>query len=209
MKLLIASNNRHKFQEISPSFDMIGIECLMPSQLQLALPEEIECHPTYQENAKAKVRYFLSAPTDGILGDDSGLEVHVLQDKPGIHSARFAGTGREEDNRHYLLEMLKNVPFPDRKARFICVLCLYWLGKFYFFEGTVDGIILEKETGDKGFGYDSLFYIPSLDKTFAEMTQQEKLKLSHRGKALEKCIAYLRNQSIPKVGVEPTRGCPH
>ncbi|MDD4664090.1 MAG: non-canonical purine NTP pyrophosphatase, partial [Caldisericia bacterium] len=95
MKLLIASNNQHKYQELSPSFQSIGIDCVMPVELQLSLPQEVECYSTYQENAKAKVEHFLHVEVDGVLGDDSGLEVKALNRLPGIHSARFAGTGRE------------------------------------------------------------------------------------------------------------------
>jgi len=192
MKLLIASNNRHKYQELSPSFQSIGIDCVMPVELHLSLPQEVECYSTYQENARAKVAHFSHAPVEAVLGDDSGLEVKALNGLPGIHSARFAGTGREEDNRKYLLERMALCPYEQREARFICVLCLLWKGQTYFFEGTVEGIILEKEIGTNGFGYDPLFFIPSLGKTFSQITPEQKLAISHRGRALEKCIHFLK-----------------
>jgi len=194
MKLLIASNNRHKYRELAPSFQSIGIDCIMPVDLQLSLPQEVECYSTYQENARAKVEHFSQAPAEGVLGDDSGLEVKALNGLPGIHSARFAGTGREEDNRKYLLERMALYAYEQREARFICVLCLLWKGQTYFFEGTVEGIILEKEIGTNGFGYDPLFYIPSLGKTFSQITPEQKLAISHRGRALEKCIQFLRHK---------------
>lgn len=209
MRLLIASNNHHKFQELSPSFQSIGIECVMPEQLHLSLPQEVEQYTTYRENAKAKTNHFRDAQMDGVLGDDSGLEVTALQGEPGLHSARFAGTGLEEDNRKLLLERMVKIPYDQREAKFVCVLCLLWKQQFHFFEGEVKGVILEHEIGKNGFGYDPLFYIPSLKKTFSQITPEQKLALSHRGKALEKCIEFLRNQLIPKVGLEPTRGCPH
>ena len=191
MKLLIASNNMHKFKELSPSLERLGFHCFTPDQLNIRLPQEVECYDSYQDNARSKVQALLHAPVDAILGDDSGLEVMALGNQPGLHSARYAGTGKEEDNRAFLLQQLHGIPFSDRQARFICLLCLWFQHQFYFFEGCVDGYILEQEVGTNGFGYDPLFYLPSLQKTFSQISQEQKFQLSHRGRAMEKCICFL------------------
>jgi len=191
MKLLIASNNLHKFKELSPSLERLGFQCFTPDQLNIRLPQEVECFDSYKDNARSKVQALLHAPVDAILGDDSGLEVMALGNQPGLHSARYAGTGREEDNRTFLLQQLHGIPFENRQARFICLLCLWFQHQFYFFEGSVDGFILEQEVGSNGFGYDPLFYLPSLQKTFSQISQEQKFLLSHRGKAMEKCICFL------------------
>ena len=100
MKLLIASNNLHKFKELSPSLERLGFQCFTPDQLNIRLPQEVECFDSYKDNARSKVQALLHAPVDAILGDDSGLEVMALGNQPGLHSARY-GTGREEDNRTF------------------------------------------------------------------------------------------------------------
>lgn len=190
MKLLIASNNHHKFKELSPPLEQEGFQCWMPDQVGIHLPQEVECYETYHQNARSKVEALLQAPVDAILADDSGLEVMALGNQPGIHSARYAGTGKEEDNRAYLLGKLQGIPYEERKARFICVLCVWFHHQLHFFEGSVSGYILEHETGTMGFGYDPLFYVPSIQKTFAQISPEEKFQLSHRGKAMEKCIRF-------------------
>ena len=121
------------------------------------------------------------------MADDSGLEVEYLNKGPGVFSARYAGEhGNDDKNNEKLLEKLKDVKENDRNAEFICSIALVdWTGKELFIEGRCKGIIAEKKQGNDGFGYDPLFYIPRLNKTFAQLTPEEKNRISHRGIALK------------------------
>ena len=123
-----------------------------------------------------------------MIADDSGLEVGILDGKPGVHSARFAGVegpDRDRANNRKLLEMLADVPMEKRTARFCCSLCLCRPGEVVFeVEGQMEGLIIDRPRGDNGFGYDPIFYLPEFDKTVAELSAGEKNEISHRGKAL-------------------------
>src|SRR5699024_2809411 len=120
-----------------------------------------------------------------VLADDSGLEVEALNNEPGIYSARYAGEhGNDQKNNEKLLKELKNVPKEERKANFHCTLVLVGPGRDpLFVEGNINGFILFSPKGENGFGYDPLFYIPSLEKSMGELTEAEKNKISHRAKA--------------------------
>lgn len=191
MRLVLATNNRGKVRELK---ELLGaMEILSLADFQ-ELPEVEEDGTTFAENAIKKART-IAALTDCIaLADDSGLEVDYLNGQPGIYSARFAGTDKDDQaNNHKLLQLLAGVPHQLRTARFRCVIAIATpLGEVYTAEGTCAGIIGTEPAGDDGFGYDPLFYIPNEGKTFAQLDLATKNKLSHRGQALIKAKQILK-----------------
>ena len=156
-------------------------------------PDIIEEGITFQENALKKAKELSLFLNKTVIADDSGLEVFSLDNEPGVFSARYAGEDKSySDNNELLLKNLKGIK--DRKARFITVICLYSVDKDpVFFEDYLYGEISETYAGSNGFGYDPIFYVPSLMKNLAEVNLNEKNKISHRGKCLAKLILYLKN----------------
>lgn len=156
------------------------------------LPEETG--ETYAANALLKAR--AAARLTGILalGDDSGLEVDALGCGPGVRSARFGGAGLNDAGRcRRLLDALQGVPAAGRRARFRCVIALVDpAGPEHLVEGIADGVILDAPRGDRGFGYDPLFFFPPLGRTFAELSEEEKAGVSHRGRAVAAAGRLLR-----------------
>lgn len=185
-KLIIASNNNHKISEIRAMLDEFGI--VAASLKESGINVEIdETGTTFMENARLKARGIYEISSDSmVLSDDSGLEVYALNGAPGVYSARFAGEhGNDKENRKKILEMLKDVPYEKRGARFVCTMVLIVdNNKAIEVTGTIEGIIGYEEVGDNGFGYDSLFIVPNLNKTFAELSASEKNSISHRSRAL-------------------------
>jgi XTP/dITP diphosphohydrolase len=153
----------------------------------------VEDGKTFEENAKKKAKeiyeYLLERKDSNfiVLADDSGLEVNYLNGEPGIYSARYAGEhGNDSKNNEKLLNKLKGVLKSNRGAKFICQLAMFTdKGEYFKVTGEVEGYIIEELHGDGGFGYDPLFFYEPLDKTFAELTSEEKNEISHRGKALK------------------------
>lgn len=190
MTLAIATNNKHKLQEIREILkgnfdDMLSLE-------ELGIDVEIEeTGKTLEENALIKARTICRICGLPALADDTGLMVDALDGAPGVYSARFAGEEHNDaNNRAYLLEKMKN--HKNRKAHFSTVIALcYPNGDFITSIGRVEGEILQEERGYDGFGYDSLFYSYELDKTFAQATPQEKNSVSHRSRALRALIRKL------------------
>ena len=186
MRLIVASNNQNKIREIKKILQNKVEEVISLKDAGIFVDVE-ETGKTFQENALLKataIRNLLKDKSFAVLADDSGLEVEVLNGAPGIFSARFAGENKNDsDNRKKLLTLLKNQK--NRKARFVCALVLINEndGKISV-TATSDGEITEKEIGDNGFGYDSLFYSYDLKKTFAEASDDEKNSVSHRARAL-------------------------
>jgi XTP/dITP diphosphohydrolase len=186
MKILVATNNRHKVEEFKSLLKPEGITVLgladMPKKLSVK-----ETGATFLENALLKGSAAFSLFGLPTVADDSGLEVYALDNKPGVLSSRFAGEkASDADNNRKLLELMKDIPEGQRKARFVCAAVFVTGEKVTAFaEGTVDGEILFAPTGSNGFGYDPLFYYAPLKKTFAEMTMEEKNRLSHRSKAAQ------------------------
>ncbi len=164
------------------------------NEIGINLPENLEIFHDYKGNALAKAKYIFDRTGFPVLADDSGLEVDALEGKPGIHSARYAPEGNDHANRDLLLDHLKGLPLDQRKASFVCVLCWICSSGTYFFEGRSHGLILDKTIGNKGFGYDPIFFDPQLKKTYAELCFEEKMGVSHRGKALEKWIHFLTTE---------------
>jgi len=188
----MATRNRGKVLELMKLLEGLDVEVLGPDDFPL-LPEVEERGETFLENASIKA--LAGARASGLLAvaDDSGLEVDALQGLPGVRSARFAGEPPDDDqNNLKLLTMLEGVPLQQRTARFISVVAVAEPGgRVYTAEGKCEGLILEGPRGNGGFGYDPLFYVPELGKTFAEMTVEEKNMVSHRGKALQEARSIL------------------
>lgn len=190
--LVLASNNKGKITEFERLLAAFDIKVVPMSHFE-NIGEIEERGTTFKENALIKARQVAAKSGYVSLADDSGLEVDYLQGAPGIYSARFAGEPKsDERNNEKLLDMLKGVPAEERGARFKCSIAIVVpAGKEYIVEESCEGIILEKARGAGGFGYDPLFYLPFLDKSFAQLDMKEKNKISHRGKALAKSLQFM------------------
>ena len=181
MKLLIGSNNRHKLDEIRailPEFEWV-------TPAELGIEAEIdETGTTFQENAALKAKAFAERSGLVTVADDSGLAVDALDGRPGVYSHRFCpkAGATDQDRRLYLIGRLSEFPKPWT-ARFISCAALYdpTRGDERTVLGTVEGEVLDADRGENGFGYDAIFYVPALGKTFAELSEVEKNAISHRG----------------------------
>ena len=155
-------------------------------------PHIIEDGNSFSENAAIKAQICYRAFQQPIFADDSGLEVPALNNEPGIFSARYAGPHSDYNANNYLLiSKMKNFSGSQRKARFVCTICYMDETGSYFFSGATTGFILNSFQGGSGFGYDPLFFLPRLNKTFAELSLEEKNTYSHRGKAVRKLLKFL------------------
>ena len=198
-KLVIASNNEGKIKEIKRILKELPLEVLSLRDMGIDIDVE-EDGFTFEENAKKKsveiYKELIRRENKDfiVMSDDSGLEVDYLKGEPGVFSARYAGEhGNDKKNNEKLLLNLKGVKEEDRKARFVCQLALINdKNEYRGIRGTVDGYILESEKGDGGFGYDPLFFFKPLNKSFGELTMEEKNKISHRGVALEEAKEVLK-----------------
>lgn len=188
MKLIFATNNQHKIDEIrSVLGKKIEIITLQEAGLNIDIPEP---YNTLEENASSKSKTIFDITANNCFSEDTGLEVNVLNGEPGVKSARYAGEGRSFDaNIEKLLSKLADKA--DRTARFRTVISLLIDGTETLFEGICEGRIIEKKRGLQGFGYDPVFIPTGSDKTFAEMDIAEKNRFSHRKKATEKLVAFL------------------
>lgn len=191
-KLLIATNNRGKLQEIRDLLGDLDITLIAPADIGLNLDIQ-EDGDTYAENAAKKALAFAKASSLIALGDDSGLEVDSLDGKPGLHSNRFGPQPpTDSSRRRYLLEQLKDKPHPWR-ARFRATVALAKPdGSIQLVTGSCEGEIIPEERGTNGFGYDPLFLIAELGKTMAELDMEEKNRLSHRARAVQNVIPLLK-----------------
>ena len=191
--LIFATNNLNKVVEVRSLLDeSFKILSLSEAGIDIDIPEPFD---NLEKNAieKAKVIYELKGKS--CFAEDTGLEVDALNGEPGVKSARYAGDERSfENNISKLLGKLKNIM--DRNARFRTVICLTINGKHNIFEGECKGTIITEKRGSSGFGYDSVFIPDGAARTFAEMSLQEKNIYSHRKKATEKLIAYLKETAI-------------
>ncbi|MDV4151477.1 XTP/dITP diphosphatase [Clostridium sp. AL.422] len=192
-KLVIASNNVGKIKEIKRVLSDIRVEVLSLKDIGLNIEVE-EDGLTFEENAKKKsIEIYKELIKRGekdfiVMSDDSGLEVEYLNGEPGVFSARYAGEhGNDKKNNEKLLLKLNDVEYKNRNARFVCQLAIVNdRNEYRSVKGTVDGYILNKENGDGGFGYDPLFFYEPFNKSFAELSIEDKNKISHRGVALQK-----------------------
>lgn len=190
-KIVFSTNNEHKLEEVRSK---IGKYYQIVSLKDLGDNTDIpETGETLEENALIKANYLYQKYGYNCISDDTGLEVTALNNAPGVYSARYAGEQKNsEDNITKLLAELKGKI--DRSARFRTVIALIKDGKKYLFEGIVEGTITEERRGNSGFGYDSVFQPTGYDKTFAELTLEEKNTISHRAKAIEQLILFLRKK---------------
>ena len=192
MKLVLATRNQGKVKEMAGMLASYGIEVLSLEDFP-QVGEIEESGTTFIENAIIKARETMELTSMAALADDSGLEVDYLDGAPGVYSARFAGIpSNDQNNNEKLLTLLADVPREKRTARFQCVIAIaYPDGALHTFQGTCEGIIATAPQGTLGFGYDPLFYLPEYDKTFGELDLPLKNKISHRGQALSKALAFL------------------
>jgi len=192
-RIIIASNNAHKVNEIKNILKEFPYEVV--SLKESGIDVEIEENgKTFEENAYIKAKTILDLTGQAVLADDSGLEVDALGGEPGVLSARYSGVhGDDKANNRKLLEKLKDVPEEKRTARFVCAMVLLTPdGHRIDARGTVEGVIGYEEKGSNGFGYDPLFNIPEMHKTFAQLTEEEKNSISHRGNALKELCKKLK-----------------
>ncbi len=194
MKIALATNNKHKLEEIRAILNGCFEQILSLSELGLDIEIE-ETGATLEENALIKAREIVRLTGMPALADDTGLMVDALGGAPGVYSARYAGEAHDDkSNRQLLLKNLENAP--DRSAHFGTVIAVcYPDGSYLTAEGRVDGKIIFEERGEGGFGYDSLFYSEEIGKTFAEATPEEKNSISHRGRALRAMLEKLKAQA--------------
>ncbi len=193
MKILIGSNNAHKAKEIQ---DMLpDYEVLRPKDIGLDLEPE-ENGKTFAENALIKAKAFAEASGLLTMADDSGLEVACLNGEPGIYSARYCPKpgADDADRRHYLLENIRKCGAERPwKARFCCAMAIVPPnGEVRQVFGTCEGVIIPEERGSNGFGYDPIFFKPEFNMTLAEMTEEQKNSISHRGNALKQALPILK-----------------
>ncbi len=199
MKLLVATNNKHKLSEIKQILDLLScnkIDLLCSTDFgKKIVPQEIGT--TYYENATIKARVFFQEFKISTIADDSGLEIDFLDGKPGVFSSCFAGEeGNHNENRKKVIEILQEANLKEAKARFRCVICYIDNNEEFFVEGTVEGKIIPEERGENGFGYDSMFIPDGFEKTFAEMTDNEKNRISHRANAIKNLVEKLKSDNI-------------
>lgn len=194
MQLVIASRNNRKIEEIRRILKGLDIT-LYSLQDFPGCPEVEETEETFTGNAALKAKAVAAFTGRAALADDSGLEVYALGGEPGVKSARYAGEQADDrENVAKLLSELSDTPDHMREGRFVCVVALaYPDGKLVTFEGAVEGSIGRKPLGRTGFGYDPVFYPKGHDRTFAEMSPDEKDSMSHRGRALLKLRDYLES----------------
>lgn len=191
--LCFATNNQHKLTEV---------KALLDGKFQIVNLQEIGCHEELAEttgtisgNSNQKANYVYAKYKVDCFADDSGLEVAALHNAPGVDSAIYAGPQRNhEDNIRLLLKNLEGQG--DRRARFITVITLIISGQHFYFEGILEGEILNEKRGLGGFGYDPVFLPHGLDKTLAQMNMEEKNSISHRAKAIEKLVAFLESNVL-------------
>ncbi|MGF7186481.1 XTP/dITP diphosphohydrolase [Desulfitispora alkaliphila] len=197
MKLIAATNNKGKLKELRGLLTVLDAEVSALSEYP-QIGEIVEDGNTFIENAKIKATTVGRSTGIITIADDSGLQVDALGGNPGIFSARYAGQhGDDQANNERLLKELSHVPNQERTARFVCAIAIYVPAyndraeQIYTVEGTCEGIIARERKGDQGFGYDPLFFLPELNKTMAELSQSEKSKISHRGKAMRNAVQIL------------------
>lgn len=204
-RVLVATSNAGKLRDFSGAAAAHSIE-IVPLPNFSSLPQVVEDGVTFEENARKKAEtYSLAAAGEIVIADDSGLEVDALDGAPGVHSARYAAdephkaasNTDDDENNLKLIRHIQPVPAEQRTARFVCWIAAARDGQtLAVFEGKAEGLILDRPRGADGFGYDPLFYFPSIEKTFAELSAEEKAQYSHRGSAFRKFLLwYLHSRS--------------
>lgn len=197
MKLLIATNNQGKFEEIARLIAAAGLELVTLKQANL-VGEAPETGKTHLENAAEKALYWSRQYEGLVLAEDSGLEVEVLGGKPGVHTARYGGPDLTDVQRYEkLLKELAGKSGEDRRAAYRCVCAVANGGTLIVsFSGACEGEIATSPRGKGGFGYDPVFLYPPLGKTFAEISAEEKDRVSHRGEALRALATHIKEHGL-------------
>lgn len=190
MKLIFATNNQHKADEIRSMLDgTFELITLQEAAIDIDIPEP---YNTLEENASGKSGAIFKMRGINCFSEDTGLEVNALNGEPGVKSARYAGDSRSFDKNIEKL-LINLADKPDRSARFRTIISLILNGKETLFEGICDGMIIKERRGNQGFGYDPVFVPSGSTKTFAEMSMKEKTQYSHRARATEKLVTFLNN----------------
>ncbi len=190
MEIVFATSNQNKIREVQK---------MLPDNIRILSLEDIGClvdipetSPTIEGNALQKAQYVVDHFEKDCFSEDTGLEIMALDGRPGVYSARYAGPQRDpQNNMDKVLAELRDQT--DRSARFKTVVALYLNGNMHTFEGIVEGTIRTSRSGEGGFGYDPIFQPDGYSVTFAEMTDEEKNKISHRGRAIRKLLDFLNN----------------
>ena len=186
--LTFVTANAQKLEEVQA---LIGSEIQLKSLIDLECFDDIpETGATFEENALMKSEYIYSRYKVDCFADDSGLEIEALSGEPGIYSARYSGSRDMQENIDLVLKKLEGVT--NRKANFRCVISLIIGQNKHLFEGVIHGVILEKVSGNAGFGYDPIFQPDGYSISFAEMSLEEKNKISHRSQAIAKLLAFIK-----------------
>jgi len=198
MKIIFATKNKGKYEELKKLFvkeNLTNIDLISLNNIE-SPPKIIENGTSFEENAKIKAEKIFEIFNIPVIADDSGLIVEALKDEPGIYSARYAGeNATDEENNEKLLKKLKSIK--NRTAYFECALAfINKKGKLTIVKERCYGKIIDKPKGNKGFGYDPIFFIPEVGKTMAELEPDEKNKISHRGKAFKKLINLIKGDLV-------------
>jgi XTP/dITP diphosphohydrolase len=192
-KLLIATTNHGKVAEIATWLADLPYEIVSLNDLPVVPPSVEETGETFTANAELKARYYHEHSGWLTLSDDSGLVVDALGGRPGVYSARYAGSGAPSTALvTKLLEEMQNIPDTQRTARFVCVIALFGKEIGKNFTGTCEGKIAHAASGANGFGFDPIFIDPATGRTFAELSRAEKTAISHRGRALAQVCSFLK-----------------
>ena len=200
--IVLASNNLNKLKEMKEKLKQFGYKVI--SQKEAGFDIEVEeTGKTFEENAILKAQAIFNQLKKPVIADDSGLEIDVLDGMPGVYSHRFAGDNATDDDRmNKVLDLLKDVEEEKRTARFKCVICyIDSVGQKHTFEGKAEGKIGYQKQGQNGFGYDPIFICEN-GKTFAELSSDEKNKISHRGRAIDEFMKFLSHLNTSKSHLE-------
>lgn len=196
-RIVFATGNQGKMKEIREIMQDLGVEVVSLKDINLDVDIE-ENGATFEENAIIKAKTIMELTGEMVMADDSGLEVDYLNKAPGVYSARYLGedTSYTIKNNHIIKE-LEGVEGNDRSARFVSVIaCVFPNGDTITTRGTIEGLVGYEEKGENGFGYDPIFYVPECGCTTAELSLEEKNKISHRGKALEMMKEELKKRGL-------------
>ena len=196
-EIVLATRNRHKGEELASLLGDAGIRIRTLAEFPSA-PEVEEDGETCEANAIKKAAEIARATGVTSVADDTGLEVDALQGRPGVYAARYAGEhATYEDNCRKLLRELTGVSSAKRKARFLTVAAIAFpSGHVHVTQGSLEGLITEQPVGDRGFGYDPVFFVPEFNKTLAQLTIEEKNRISHRAKAFAQMRAWLEERPL-------------
>ena len=192
-KIIFASNNQGKIREVKDMLADPDVEVLSMKEAGIDMDID-ENGTTFQQNALIKARAVWNETHELTIADDSGLEIDWMNGEPGVYSARFMGHDTSYDVKNAaILEKMKDVRGTDRSARFVCAMAAILPdGREITTRGTMEGVIADKVQGSNGFGYDPILYLPEYGKTSAQLTEDEKNRISHRGKALRELVRELR-----------------